>query len=31
VEADLADEITVEQYPRMEGRQMVMMISPKKT
>ena len=30
VETDLADEITVEQYPRMEGRQMVMMISPKK-
>ena len=30
VEAELADEITVEQYPRMEGRQMVMMISPKK-
>jgi len=31
VETELADEITVEQYPRMEGRQMVMMISPKKT
>ena len=31
VEAELVDEITVEQYPRMEGRQMVMMISPKKT
>lgn len=31
VETDLADEITVEQYPRMEGRQMVMMISPKKS
>ena len=30
VENDLADEIMVEQYPRMEGRQMVMMISPKK-
>jgi translation initiation factor IF-3 len=30
VETDLAEEITVEQYPRMEGRQMVMMISPKK-
>jgi len=29
-ETDLAEEITVEQYPRMEGRQMVMMISPKK-
>ncbi|MEJ8567596.1 translation initiation factor IF-3 [Elongatibacter sediminis] len=31
VEAEMADEITVEQYPRMEGRQMVMMIAPKKT
>jgi translation initiation factor IF-3 len=31
VEADLADEITVEQHPRFEGRQMVMMISSKKT
>jgi translation initiation factor IF-3 len=31
IEAELADEITVEQFPRMEGRQMVMMISPKKT
>ena len=31
VETDMADEITVEQYPRMEGRQMVMMLSPKKT
>jgi translation initiation factor IF-3 len=30
VETDLAEEIAVEQYPRMEGRQMVMMISPKK-
>jgi translation initiation factor IF-3 len=30
VETELADEITVEQYPRMEGRQMVMMIAPKK-
>jgi translation initiation factor IF-3 len=30
VEEDLADLISVEQYPRMEGRQMVMMISPKK-
>ena len=30
VENDLEDEITVEQYPRMEGRQMVMLISPKK-
>ena len=31
VETDMGDEITVEQYPRMEGRQMVMMIAPKKT
>ncbi|MEN1729144.1 MAG: translation initiation factor IF-3 [Pseudomonadota bacterium] len=31
VESDMAEEITVEQYPRMEGRQMVMMLSPKKT
>ncbi len=30
VETDLGEEITVEQYPRMEGRQMVMMISGKK-
>ncbi|GJM09448.1 MAG: translation initiation factor IF-3 [Lysobacteraceae bacterium] len=31
VEEDLADEVVVEQRPRMEGRQMVMMLSPKKT
>ena len=30
VETELAEEIVVEQYPRMEGRQMVMMIAPKK-
>ena len=30
VEEELADEITVEQYPRMEGRQMVMLIAPRK-
>ena len=30
VENELAEEITVEQYPRMEGRQMVMMVAPKK-
>ena len=30
VETDLGEEITVEQYPRMEGRQMVMMISSKR-
>lgn len=31
VESDLGSDITVEQRPRMEGRQMVMMLSPKKT
>jgi len=31
VETELADEIVVEQYPRIEGRQMVMMINGKKT
>lgn len=31
VEQDMADVTTVEQYPRLEGRQMVMMIAPKKT
>ena len=30
VEEDLADIGTVEQYPRLEGRQMVMVIAPKK-
>jgi len=30
VETELAEEIVVEQYPRMEGRQMVMMVAPKK-
>ncbi len=30
VEADLAEVGTVEQFPKMEGRQMVMMIAPKK-
>ena len=30
VEADLAEVGTVEQFPRLEGRQMVMMIAPKK-
>jgi translation initiation factor IF-3 len=30
VETELGDLITVEQYPRMEGRQMVMMIAPKR-
>jgi translation initiation factor IF-3 len=31
VETDMGEEIVVEQFPRMEGRQMVMMIAPKKT
>ena len=30
VEADLAEEGAVEQFPKMEGRQMVMMVAPKK-
>jgi translation initiation factor IF-3 len=30
VEEDLVDIGVVEQYPRMEGRQMVMVIAPKK-
>jgi translation initiation factor IF-3 len=30
VETELEGDITVEQFPRMEGRQMVMMIAPKK-
>lgn len=30
VEADLIEEGTVEQFPKMEGRQMVMMVAPKK-
>lgn len=30
IEADLGDEILVESRPRLEGRQMVMMIAPKK-
>ena len=30
VEADLAEYGTVEQYPRLEGRQMVMVINPKR-
>jgi len=30
VEADTADETQVEQRPRMEGRQMTMMLAPKK-
>ena len=30
IETDLQDHATVEQFPKMEGRQMVMMLSPKK-
>ena len=30
VEGDMSEEVTVEQFPRMEGRQMIMMLSPKK-
>lgn len=30
VEADLAEYATVEQFPKMEGRQMIMVLSPKK-
>jgi translation initiation factor IF-3 len=26
----LAEEVVVEQFPRMEGRQMVMLVSPKR-
>lgn len=30
LEADLKDEVVIEQMPRFEGRQMVMMLAPKK-
>jgi translation initiation factor IF-3 len=30
IRAELEEEVVVEQWPRMEGRQMVMLISPKK-
>lgn len=30
VEADLAEQAVVEQFPKMEGRQMVMMLGPRK-
>lgn len=30
IEADLAELATVEQFPKLEGRQMVMMLAPKK-
>jgi translation initiation factor IF-3 len=30
IEADIKDETTIEQMPRLEGRQMIMMVAPKK-
>ena len=30
VEADLAEHAVVEQFPKMEGRQMIMVLAPKK-
>jgi len=30
IETDLQEHATVEQFPKMEGRQMVMMLAPKK-
>lgn len=30
LEEDLKEEVTIEQYPRLEGRQMVMMVAPKR-
>ena len=30
IETDLADEVIIEQRPRLEGRQMIMMVAPKK-
>jgi translation initiation factor IF-3 len=30
IETDLVDEVVIEQRPRLEGRQMIMMMSPKK-
>jgi translation initiation factor IF-3 len=30
IAADIAEEAVIEQYPRMEGRLMVMMVAPKK-
>jgi len=30
LEADLKEEVTIEQWPRLEGRQMVMMVAPKR-
>ena len=30
LEADLKEEVTIEQWPRLEGRQMIMMVAPKR-
>jgi translation initiation factor IF-3 len=30
IEKDLADEVVIEQRPRLEGRQMIMMVAPKR-
>lgn len=30
LEEDLKEEVTIEQFPRLEGRQMVMMVAPKR-
>lgn len=30
LETDLKEEVVIEQFPRLEGRQMVMMVAPKK-
>ena len=30
IAADIVEEAVIEQYPRMEGRLMVMMVAPKK-
>ncbi len=30
IEADIQEEVTIEQMPRMEGRQLFMMVAPKK-
>ena len=30
IETDIKDEVIIEQWPRLEGRQMIMMVAPKK-
>lgn len=30
IQTDLQDEVTIESFPRLEGRQMIMMVAPKK-